>query len=75
MTTTPEYQEIFEVVMNIEDQYSIWSQRKDMPYGWKTVGKSGTKEECLAYIKEIWTDMRPRSLKEVTMKVAREVSV
>lgn len=75
MTTATEYQEIFEVVKNLEDQYSIWSQRKEVPYGWKTVGNSGTKEECLAYIKEVWTDMRPRSLKEATMKAVNEMPI
>ena len=68
MVETSDYQEIFRVVINLEDQYSIWSMRKEIPYGWSEVGKSGTKEECLSYIKEVWTDMRPRSLKEATMK-------
>jgi len=64
MAETPDYQEIYRVVINLENQYSIWSMRKEIPYGWSEVGKSGTKEECLSYIKEVWTDMRPRSLKE-----------
>ena len=61
---TSEYQEIYEVVINLEDQYSIWPKRKEIPYGWKAVGKSGLKDECLAYIKEVWADMRPKSLKD-----------
>ncbi|HCU06057.1 MAG TPA: MbtH family protein [Holosporales bacterium] len=52
------------VVINLEDQYSIWPFRKDIPYGWREEGTIGTKEDCLAHIKEIWVDMRPRSLKE-----------
>ncbi|MEO8673044.1 MAG: MbtH family NRPS accessory protein [Tahibacter sp.] len=54
----------FEVVVNHEEQYSIWMLGRELPLGWKTVGKSGSKDECLAYIKEVWTDMRPRSLRE-----------
>lgn len=72
MKTTPEYQEIFEVVINLEDQYSIWPKRKEVPYGWKTVGKFGPKDECLAYVKEVWTDMRPKSLKEAEAERAVE---
>jgi len=55
---------IYKVVINEEEQYSIWPAHKANPLGWKDVGKSGTKEECLAYIKEIWTDMRPLSLRK-----------
>lgn len=68
MVEIPSNQEIFRVVINLEDQYSIWSMRKEIPYGWSGVGKSRTKEECFSYIKEVWTDMRPHSLKEATMK-------
>lgn len=54
---------IYKVVVNHEEQYSIWQiDREDAP-GWKDAGKSGRKEECLAYIKEVWTDMRPLSLR------------
>jgi MbtH protein len=55
--------DIFNVVKNDEDQYSIWWVDRDLPAGWDTCGKSGTKDECLAYIDEVWTDMRPRSLR------------
>jgi MbtH protein len=55
---------IYEVVVNDEEQYSIWFADREVPLGWRTVGKSGRKEECLAYVKEVWTDMRPRSLRE-----------
>ncbi len=53
----------FKVVVNDEDQYSIWPHAKTLPSGWREVAKIGSKEECLAYIKEVWTDMRPRSLR------------
>lgn len=52
------------VVVNHEEQYSIWPADRQPPGGWREVGKVGTKEECLAYIKEVWTDMRPLSLRE-----------
>jgi len=55
---------IYKVVINHEEQYSIWPAHKENPAGWTDVGKSGTKEECLAYIKEVWTDMRPKSLRD-----------
>ena len=67
-------QEILRVLINLEDQYSIWPEKREIPYGWKEVGKSGTKEECLAYIKGVWTDMRPRSLKEATAKIMTDLS-
>jgi MbtH protein len=55
---------IYKVVVNHEEQYSIWPEYKDVPLGWKSAGKSGPKEECLDYIKEVWTDMRPLSLRK-----------
>ncbi|MDO9142221.1 MAG: MbtH family NRPS accessory protein [Methylobacter sp.] len=53
---------IYQVVVNHEEQYSIWPEYKEIPGGWRTVGKIGNKQECLDYIKEVWTDMRPLSL-------------
>jgi len=55
---------IYKVVINHEDQYSIWPVERENPSGWREAGKSGTKAECLAYIKEVWTDMRPLSLRK-----------
>jgi MbtH protein len=55
---------IYKVVVNHEEQYSIWPNDRDDPLGWQDAGKIGTKEECLAYIKEVWTDMRPLSLRK-----------
>lgn len=54
---------IYKVVINDEEQYSIWPAERENPAGWRDAGKSGTKEECLAYIEEVWTDMRPLSLR------------
>ena len=52
----------FLVLVNEEGQYSLWPTFKDVPTGWETVGPRGKRGECLAYIEENWTDMRPRSL-------------
>jgi MbtH protein len=51
------------VVLNDEEQYSIWPAEQDLPAGWRADGFTGTEEECLAYIDETWTDMRPASLR------------
>ncbi len=59
-----EEQGIYQVVVNHEEQYSIWLADRQPPVGWRGVGKQGLKSECLAYIKEVWTDMRPLSLRE-----------
>jgi MbtH protein len=55
---------VFDVVVNDEEQYSIWPTFKPMPAGWRTAGKQGKKADCLAYIDEVWTDMRPLSLRK-----------
>ncbi|MBE9167109.1 MbtH family NRPS accessory protein [Pleurocapsales cyanobacterium LEGE 06147] len=55
---------IYKVVVNHEEQYSIWLADKENPLGWRDAGKSGLKQECLEYIKEVWTDMRPLSLRK-----------
>ena len=54
----------YKVVVNHEEQYSIWPADRENALGWTDAGKSGTKPECLAYIKEVWTDMRPLSLRK-----------
>ncbi|MEZ2127560.1 MULTISPECIES: MbtH family protein [unclassified Sinorhizobium] len=54
----------FTVVVNHEEQYSIWPTYKTIPDGWRAAGKTGNKAECLAYIEEVWTDMRPLSLRK-----------
>jgi MbtH protein len=53
----------YKVVLNHEEQYSIWPADRENPAGWRDDGKRGTKQECLAYIDEVWTDMRPLSLR------------
>ena len=64
---------IYKVVVNLEEQYSIWPADRENARGWKDAGKSGTKAECLAYIKEVWTDMRPLSLRKKMAQDARQV--
>ena len=50
---------IYKVVLNHEEQYSIWPADRQNPPGWRDAGKSGTRAECLEYIKQGWNDMRP----------------
>ena len=63
MTWEDTDQGLMKVVINGEEQYSIWPADRDNALGWRDAGFSGTKDECLAYIKEVWTDMRPASLR------------
>ena len=65
-----EVQTVYKVVVNHEKQYSIWPTGRDLPLGWQETGKEGLKDECLAYIKEVWTDMRPLSLRKKMEKMA-----
>jgi MbtH protein len=53
----------YEVVVNDEEQYSIWPAGRELPRGWSKAGMSGTREDCLAWIEKVWTDMRPRTLR------------
>lgn len=62
---------VYKVVVNDEEQYSIWPADREVPMGWREVGKTGSKAECLAYIKEVWTDMRPLSLRKAMEQAAQ----
>ncbi len=62
----------YKVVVNHEEQYSIWPVDRENPLGWLDRGPSGPKAECLAYINEVWTDMRPLSLRKHMEAVTRE---
>lgn len=55
---------IYKVVVNHEEQYSIWPEYRDNPLGWRDEGKLGLKAECLEHIQKVWTDMRPLSLRK-----------
>ncbi|MBD9735539.1 MbtH family protein [Streptomyces sp. H28] len=54
----------FRVVVNVEEQYSVWFPERPLPAGWTDTGFTGTREECLAHIAEVWTDLTPRSVRE-----------
>ncbi len=55
---------VYKVVINDEEQYSIWPADREDPLGWRDAGFQGNKQECLAYIEKVWTDMRPLSLRK-----------
>ena len=57
-------EEIYICLVNEEEQYSLWFAWKEIPLGWKRVGPQGAKEGVLQYVREMWTDMRPKSLRE-----------
>lgn len=65
-----EDQTIYKVVVNHEEQYSIWAADRENALGWRDAGKTGLKSECLEYIKEVWTDMRPLSLRKKMEEVS-----
>ena len=71
MNDDGENYDLYKVVVNHEEQCSIWPADRENALGWTDSGKSGTKEECLAYIEEVWTDMRPLSLRR-QMESAKE---
>ena len=54
----------YRVVVNQEEQYSIWPEHLDVPLGWREIGKSGSKSECIDFISQIWTDMRRLSVRD-----------
>jgi len=62
---------IYVAVVNHEEQYSIWTEDRELPLGWRDAGKRGTKVEVLAWIEEVWTDMRPLSLRRKMEEMRR----
>lgn len=61
----PDWQDgLLKVVVNLEEQYSLWPVERENPPGWRDAGKTGSKAECLEYIRETWTDMRPLSVRQ-----------
>lgn len=58
----------FKVIINRQKQYSIWPAERENEEGWHTVGKRGSKSECIKYIEEVWTDMRPLDLRKLMGK-------
>ena len=63
----------YKVVINHEEQYSIWPADRENALGWNDVGKQGTKEQCLDYIEEVWTDMRPLSLRKKMEEMEKQL--
>ena len=55
---------VYKVLVNGEEQYSLWPDYKEVPAGWREAGKQGSKADCLAYVVATWTDMRPVSLRQ-----------
>lgn len=53
----------YRAVVNGQGQYSIWPEDRDLPTGWRATGTTGSKNDCLAYIEQVWTDMTPRHLR------------
>jgi len=64
LTEEDEDKTIYRVLINEEEQYSIWPEYKKNPLGWRDAGKVGKKPDCLNFVKEVWTDMRPLSLRK-----------
>jgi len=64
LQTVDEYQEMYLVLINNEEQHSVWPSYKPIPEGWKQVFGEDIKERCLEYVEEHWTDMRPLSLRK-----------
>jgi MbtH protein len=64
----------YRVVMNHEEQYSIWPADRELPLGWREEGKDGSRDECLAHIGTVWTDMRPLSLRRRMERAASRSS-
>lgn len=64
MSESPDDRQIFKVLLNGEEQYALWPAEREIPAGWRESGRSGTKAECLAYVDEVWTDLRPKSLRD-----------
>ena len=65
---------IYDVVMNHEEQYSIWPKGRQIPAGWRAVGKERPKAECLDYIDKVWLDMRPLSLRKKMEALAAQTN-
>jgi MbtH protein len=64
MSDISEDTRVYKAVVNHEEQYSIWPANRDLPLGWVEAGKTGNKQEVLQFIDEVWTDMRPLSLRK-----------
>ncbi len=73
MSDTPVDDVTFTVVVNDEEQYSIWPAADPLPTGWIAAGFTGPRDACLAHIETVWVDMRPRSVREAVASAAKPV--
>lgn len=64
MSEAEEDRRLYSVVVNEEEQYSIWLAGRQLPVGWRHEGFGGSRAECLSHVEEIWTDMRPLGLRK-----------
>ena len=64
MSESSEDRQVYKVLLNGEEQYALWPADRDTPAGWREAGQTGTRAECLAYVEENWTDLRPKSLRD-----------
>ena len=64
MDESSDDESVYRVVVNDEEQYSIWAADRELPAGWREAGKTGSKLECLGHIEQVWTDMRPLSVQK-----------
>lgn len=62
----------YKVIINHEEQYALWPANNDLPAGWRAEGKTGSRDECTTHIREVWTDMRPLSLRETLDEAAQK---
>jgi MbtH protein len=62
----------YTVLVNDEEQYSLWLADLPIPTGWRSTGKTGTRQACLDYVDEVWTDMRPASLRRAMAEEDKE---
>jgi len=66
--------DLYKVVVNHEEQYTLLPAKIRTPTGWKEVGRKGSRDQCLDHIEEVWTDMRPRNLRSRVEELARRIS-
>lgn len=67
-----DHDDIYKVIVNHEEQYSIWPADRETPRGWRDAGRKGTKAKCLDHIEEVWTDMQPLSVRTRVEELARQ---
>jgi MbtH protein len=63
--------DLYQVVVNDEEQYSIWPADREIPAGWRAVGTAGAKDECLTHIESVWTDITPLSVRRAMQTSSR----